>query len=271
MWGKVLGAMTGAGAGFLLSLPPLAIVALGLGGLVAGHLLFDDEPTPSAPRRVRPPPPAARPPLPPRPPLRPEEPTPEERALVDTLAPLFIELARVDAAVSQVEVKVTREFFERVLGLGARAQEPLRLGLKAALAAPKQDLELLARAARGGLKPSLRVDVLRGLYDVALADGDLLRTEAEALKQVVQHFNLSDEQLQTVTTEFFGTGDAHYRVLGLLPSATDDELRQAFRRLATENHPDRVAALGPQEAQAAAVRFREVKDAWDALRKLRGR
>jgi DnaJ like chaperone protein len=126
------------------------------------------------------------------------------------------------------------------------------------------------KRARSEVKPSLRVDVVRALYDMGLADADLSARERDLLKRVVQQFNLSDEQLQQITTERFGGASRYYEVLGLTENATDEELRSAFRRLAAENHPDRVANLGPREAEAAAERFRQVKDAWEALRKIRG-
>ena len=73
-----------------------------------------------------------------------------------------------------------------------------------------------------------------------------------------------------ITTAQLGRGEQHYRVLGLTPEASDDEIRAAFRRLATENHPDRVASKSPREIEVAANDFRQIKDAWEELKKLRG-
>jgi DnaJ like chaperone protein len=247
------------------------VVAVGL----LGHLLFDREdegPRTERPkttaelleegarRRAQRPAPRA---------VSPTPPSPEHSALAAALTPLFIEVARADGDVVSDEVKVVREFFQRQ-GFDEAGLEAVRVGLKAAIATPSQDVEALVKANRGAVKPSLRVEVLRAMYELVLADGPMGRAEQDTLKRVVQHFNLSDEQLKAVTRDFFGTGREHYEALGLAESATDDEIRSAFRRLAAENHPDRVASLGPKEAEAAAARFRAVKDAWDALRQLRG-
>ena len=40
------------------------------------------------------------------------------------------------------------------------------------------------------------------------------------------------------------SGPTHYDVLGVAPSATVDQIREAYRRLAREHHPDRTATNG---------------------------
>ncbi|MGB0823005.1 MAG: DnaJ domain-containing protein, partial [Alphaproteobacteria bacterium] len=53
----------------------------------------------------------------------------------------------------------------------------------------------------------------------------------------------------------------YYDVLGVSKSATDKELKSAFRKLAMEHHPDRNA--GNAEAEKT---FKEVNEAYDALK-----
>lgn len=266
----------------LLAWPPLAVVAVALASAALGHLLVDreaagpqterpptiDELLGDQPRqRQRPPRHAAlaRDTSPSLPPV-----TVEHQTLARTLCPLFIEVARADGNVSQPEIRVVREFFQDQLGFDQAGSEAVRAALKAALAEKPTEVEHLVKAARAELKPSLRLDVVRALYELALVDGPLTRAESDCLRRIVQTFNLSEEQLQEITRAHFGQGAQHYETLGLTEEATDDEVRSAFRRLAAENHPDRAASLGGQEAEAAAARFRTIKDAYEELRKIRG-
>lgn len=270
MWGKVLGALIGLGAALLLGAPLGWVAAGAVAGLGLGHLLLDralphpllERPPTSAELTDQPlsraTPPAARPR------------DAEHHALAQVLCPVFIEVARCDGPVVQVEVHVAREFFQHTLGFDPQGLELVRLALKQSLAATPQDLSQLVKLARPEVRPARRLDLVRALYDLAFADGELSRAETDALKTVVQDLNLSPEQLREVTALYFGDGSRQLAVLGLTPGCADEDIRAAFRRLATEFHPDRASTLGPDAANQAAERFRTVKDAYEDLRKIRG-
>ena len=55
--------------------------------------------------------------------------------------------------------------------------------------------------------------------------------------------------------------DDPYRVLGLSPGASDEEVKQAYRRLAKKYHPD----LNPGDAEAAK-KMQEINDAYDRIK-----
>ncbi len=61
-----------------------------------------------------------------------------------------------------------------------------------------------------------------------------------------------------------------YSVLGLTSSASDTEIRKAYRQLAREYHPDTVSHLGADLAEQAHVKFLEIQSAYRELEKKRG-
>jgi len=61
-----------------------------------------------------------------------------------------------------------------------------------------------------------------------------------------------------------------YKTLGIDPSATDDEVRRAYRRMALKHHPDKVETLGEDMKRAAEKKFQEINAAKEQVFKARG-
>jgi len=267
MFGKILGAIVGVIVGLLFQSGTMAIF-FGCIGLVMGHLLFDrqDEIPPEKLKSID----ELLGPEAAEAPRRPIPRTNPDTVLAKLLCPLFVEVARSDGPVTQPEVRVIREYFEHERGFDQDSLEQVRIALKAALAANPVELAAATKRARGKLTPAERPLFVNALYELALVDGDLKRAESDAIKQIVSGLNLSDEQLQQITSMHLGSGTKHYALLGLTEGASDDELRTAYRRLASEFHPDRFAGKPKRDVDDAAARFREITEAWAELRKLRG-
>ncbi|WP_255636137.1 TerB family tellurite resistance protein [Hyalangium versicolor] len=185
------------------------------------------------------------------------------------LCALFIEVARVDGEVSRDEVRVVREYFQDELKYGPEALDTVRLYLKEFLQQPPPLEESIA-ACRDELPTSDRLLLVDTLYQLALVDGALQRSEQEALRQIVKGLGLSEEDRRAITARYLGTGHTEYARLGLNPGASDAEVKRAYRQLAAAHHPDRVAHLGPGAVEQATRRFQELQDAYEMIRRLRG-
>ena len=61
-----------------------------------------------------------------------------------------------------------------------------------------------------------------------------------------------------------------YRTLGIRETATDDEVRQAYRQMAIRYHPDRVSTQGDAAREEAEKKFREATEARDTIFRARG-
>ena len=61
-----------------------------------------------------------------------------------------------------------------------------------------------------------------------------------------------------------------WKILGVDPSASDQELVDAHRGLVSQYHPDIVARAGPEIRELANTRLTQINGAWDEIKQLRG-
>lgn len=115
-----------------------------------------------------------------------------------------------------------------------------------------------------------RLQLLNFLVLISQADGRVDPAEVTAMKECAQWLQMSANEVDSMLGMGKDDLESAYRVLGVTPDATDDELKRAYRRLALEHHPDKVAALGEDVRKAAEKKFQEINAAKERIWKARG-
>ena len=117
---------------------------------------------------------------------------------------------------------------------------------------------------------SQRLQLFHYLVQIALADGDFDKREKTVLDTIGGTIGLSGNDVSSILAMFYKETSSAYTVLGISPTATDDEVRSAYRKMAMKNHPDKVATLGADVQKAAAEKFRQIQEAYETIKKERG-
>jgi len=118
-------------------------------------------------------------------------------------------------------------------------------------------------------------DMLAALFTIARADGAVNDQELSFLRRVHRAMDLSRaawERAESGAARPSSDEPDAYAVLGLKPGASDEEIRQTWRQLMRENHPDTLSARGLPEATVAKAgdRVARINAAWDRIKRERG-
>ena len=115
-----------------------------------------------------------------------------------------------------------------------------------------------------------RLQLLSFLAKIAQSDGSVCQAEIEALKEVATAMGMSAQEVESMLNLGGNTLEQAYKVLEIEPTATDDEVKAAYRKLALKHHPDRVATLGEDVKKAAEEKFQQINNAKEMIYKARG-
>jgi DnaJ like chaperone protein len=190
-------------------------------------------------------------------------------------------IIKADGKVMHSEMEYVRQFLRTNFGEGA-AQQGNEI-LKRLFEEQKNTTSALYRnqirqvcaQIAANMTYSERLQLLAFLVEIAKADGSLPTSELNALYEVAQYLGMSASDVDSMlhlnqggSSE--GTLEDAYKVLGVSPDATDDEVKKAYRKLALEHHPDRVSALGEDVRKAAEKKFQEINAAKEKVYQARG-
>jgi DnaJ like chaperone protein len=231
---SIWGKVSGAAAGLFVGGPVGALV-----GALAGHIFLDRESDPGVTFTI-------------------------------AVVALAGKMARADGVVSEQEFEIFREAF----GVPPEEENNIRRIFNLA----RQDIAgfeyyagQIAQLFVGN--PAMLEDVLDGLFEIAKADGVLHPEEARFLERVAEVFGFAPNEFRRIRASHFAPELTDpYVILGLSYSADDNELRQTYRRLVRENHPDSLMARGvpPEFIKLATDKLAAINTAYEKIQQERG-
>lgn len=190
-------------------------------------------------------------------------------------------IINADGKIMHSEMELVRRFLRQNFGEAAKQQgEEILLKLfeqqkRMGMAQYRTVIQDSCRQIRSNMLYEQRLQLLNFLVMIAQADNVVTPEEIMALKEVAINMGLSADDVDQMLNLRAGASQSSsledaYRVLGISPSATNEEVKAAYRKMALKHHPDKVATLGEDVRQAAEKKFQEINDAKDRIYKARG-
>ena len=176
---------------------------------------------------------------------------------------MLAKLAQADGRVSKSEMNSIDHFMIHDLRLNSQSRDVAITIFNTALQSPGTFQEFSQQFYdRFRFQPQL----------LSLADGVMSESEETLIRSAVQIFNLSDSRYSAIRSRYVSDVDKYYAILGCNRNDPDNRIKQKYRKLVQEYHPDKFASKGlPEEFnQLAEDKFREIQQAYDAVKKERG-
>lgn len=203
-----------------------------------------------------------------------------QQQFLDSTFAVMGAVCKADGRVTEDEIRVAESLFERLhMSSEARASAREAFGRgKAPGFDVDAEVQRFVQAARG--QRVLAQMFLQVQLSAVAADGVVHPAEHELLLRIARGLGLSEAEMRQLEAMLRGGGgpagnaapsDSDYEVLGVPASATDDQIKRAYRKLMSENHPDKLAAKGLPESMrpVAEEKTRNITAAYDRIKTAR--
>tara|TARA_B100000767_G_scaffold271908_1_gene298518 strand:- start:1485 stop:2204 length:720 start_codon:yes stop_codon:yes gene_type:complete len=184
-----------------------------------------------------------------------------------SLVVLSAAVMNADGKVLKSELNFVKKFLK--MNFGEVHADQLILLLKEALK-QKVDVRGVADQIRMNMDHPKRMLLLQYLYGIANADGHVDKRELELIRLIARHLGISLKDVASIEEPFHSGTLNPYKVLEITETATDAEVKKAYRKLAIKFHPDKIGDLGEGPRKLAKERFLQVQGAYEQIKKSRG-
>ena len=202
---------------------------------------------------------------------------------------LIASVMKADGTVHRSELDYVKRFLAKNYG---EEKGKVLLGMLRDLVKPETyiDIDAVCLQIKQNTDYTTRYHMVDFLFGIGGADGEFQQSELNMLRLISQYLGISQGDYTSIHerhTGFSGTGYSGgsgrsggsagrsaytkdpYKVLGINSTASDDDVRKAYRKMAMKYHPDRVAGMGEEMQRNAAEQMKEINQAYDEIKRRR--
>ncbi len=184
-----------------------------------------------------------------------------------SLLVLIAAVMKADGKVVKSELDYVKQYFLKQFGSEQTKEHLIALREILKKDIPLQDVCLQIKTYT--MYPA-RLQLLHLLFGVAQVDGEVHPSELNVINQIASYLGIRANDYASIKAMFFKEVDGDYKILEITKSATNDEVKKAYRRMVVKFHPDKVSHLGEEFQKGAKEKFQKVQEAYSNIKKQRG-
>lgn len=189
-------------------------------------------------------------------------------ALQLNLLALAATVIKADGTVKQQELQFVRNFF--ITNYGTQMASTIFEKFNEEVKKERQNIPELTQIFNQRAPYETRLQILHFLFGVANADGSISQTELSKVEQIAAALGIRPSDMESIKAMFVKATDSAYKILEISSSATDAEVKKAYRTMAKKYHPDKLQSKDPALIRGAQEKFQKVQEAYEAIQKERG-
>lgn len=182
-----------------------------------------------------------------------------------SLASLVI---KADGSVSQAELDYVRKYFVQSYGKD-RANALFKI-FNEVIKKREISSQRIGTLLRQRMRYESRLQVVHFLFSIAQADGQVTSPEVSEIHRISGHLGIQFRDFESIKAMFFQNPDSAYKILEIERTATESEIKSAYRTMAKKYHPDKVRHMDEAYRKGAEEKFRKVREAYEQLQRERG-
>jgi DnaJ like chaperone protein len=183
-----------------------------------------------------------------------------------SLLVLIAAVMKADGKIVKSELDYVKQFFLRQFGRESAAEASIML--RDLL---KQDIPIrdVCQQIGRNMDYSSRLQLLHLLFNISIADGVIQPSEQDIIEKISGYLEISSTDFISIKNMFVPETDSAFKILEIERSASDEEVKKAYRKMAMKYHPDKVSQLGEDYKKSAEEKFRKVNEAYEKIKKER--
>jgi len=183
-----------------------------------------------------------------------------------SLIVLVAAVMKADGRIMKSELDYVKNFLNKTFG--EQAASELSVVLRDVL---KQDIEVdaVCDQIKNHLDYSSKLEMIHLLFGVSKADGILHPDEVALIETIAVKLGVTSSDYKSIRAMFIEETDSAYQMLGIENTASIEDIKKAYKRLAIEHHPDKVSYLGEEVQNAAKEKFQKINEAYEKIKKER--
>lgn len=175
---------------------------------------------------------------------------------------------KADGQVNRTELDFVRSSFRSMYG-EERSNRAFKL-FKGFMANNKISTRQVCLQINQHMNHPARLQLLHFLFGVAKSDGVVSEKELHKIATIAGYLNINIRDFNSIKAMFYNDVDSSYKILEIEKSASDSEVKAAYRKMVKKYHPDKLRGLGDEHIKGAEDKFRQVQQAYEHIQKERG-